>query len=504
MFLGTEQLLGGLVDVFTAGNLLAIVLGIILGIVVGAAPGLNSIMAIAIAVPLTFYMSPLSAIVFLLAVNKGGTFGGSITAILINTPGSPESAVTGFDGYPLAQAGKAEKALKMSLYASVIGDTFSDLVLILVAAPLAAVALKMGPPEITAVIFFSLTLVVAMTGRSMLTGLIIACFGFLTALIGTDPIEGTSRLTFGIQVLDEGIPLIPTAIGLLAVTEIFLQFEKKTAGIKDDIVAVASTDPKDKTVSLKEFKGASKSIVRGSLIVTAIGALPGVGAIIAAFLSYGAAKRASKSPELFGKGSLEGLAAAESANNAVIGSNLIPLFALGIPGNVVAAILIGAFMIHGVIPGPMMFQEHGRLIAGIFIALLLANLANFIINLFSLKLFAKIVNVPKVIIFPIVFILCITGSYLSTGDLFGMVVMGLYGVIGYLMVKLDLSFLPMIIGFILGPIFEVSLRQTMILSDNSLMIFITRPISLAFILLSVISIWQFGVKRKRKQAALAK
>jgi putative tricarboxylic transport membrane protein len=499
MFLGVEEILGGLLDVFVPGNVLAIIVGIVLGLLIGAAPGLNAIMAIAIAVPLTYYMSPLSAIAFLLAVNKGGTYGGSITAILINTPGSPESAVTGLDGHPLARVGKAEKALKMSLYASVIGDTFSDLVLILVAAPLAAVALKMGPAEITAVIFFSLTLIAAVTGRSLLVGLVSACLGFLTALVGTDPIEGTSRFTFGILELENGIPLIPHAIGLLAIAEIFLQIEKKPSGQRDAISVPKSTNPLDKRVTAQEFKAASPSIMRGSLIGTTVGALPGVGALIAAFLSYGAAKRASKNPELFGQGSLEGLAAAESANSAVIGSNLIPLFTLGIPGNVVAAVLIGAFMIHGIVPGPLMFQEHGRLIAGIYTALLLANLVNFIISRFSLKLFAKIVNIPRMIVFPTILILCITGAYLSVSSIFGVIVMGLVGVIGYLMNKLRISYLPMIIGFILGPIFEVSLRRSLILSDNNLLIFLTCPIALVFIIMAALSMWRFEIKGRGKK-----
>jgi putative tricarboxylic transport membrane protein len=499
MFLGLEEILGGIIDVLSIGNFLSIVSGIILGLIVGAAPGLNAIMAIAIAVPLTFYMSPLAAIAFLIAVNKGGTYGGSVTAILVNTPGSPESAATCFDGHPLAKAGKAEKALKMSLYASVFGDTFSDLVLILVAPPLALIALKMGPPEITAVILFSLTLIAAVAGRSLLTGLISACFGFLITLIGTDPIEGTIRLSFGIRYLENGIPLVPIAIGMLAITEVFNQTEKKTSHQRDAISLKANPEPEDRKVTFNEFKGTSRTILRGSFIGTAVGALPGVGAVIAAFLSYGAAKRASKNPELFGKGSLEGLAAAESANNAVIGSNLIPLFSLGIPGNVVAAILIGAFMIHGIIPGPMMFQEHGRLIAAIFAAMLIANLVNFIIGRASLKLFARITDIPRVIIFPVILILCITGAYISTSGIFGVVVMFVFGVIGYLMGKLKISYVPMIIGFILGPIFEVSLRQSLILSGNSLMIFITHPIALVFVLLTAVSIWRLGFELKKKK-----
>lgn len=497
MFLGIQNILGGISDVFTLSNLLVIAGGILLGQVVGAAPGLNAIMAIAIAVPLTFYMSPLAAIAFLLAVNKGGAFGGSVTAILVNTPGSPEAAATCLDGHPLAQKGQAEKALKVSLYSSIFGDTFSDLVLALVAAPLSVVALKMGPPEITTVILFSLTLIAAVAGRSLLIGLLAACFGFMMSLIGTDPIEGTSRLSFGIIELEDGIPLVSSAIGLLAVSEIFLQFEKKIAGHSHAVSRVASPKPADRQVSKREFKGILPAILRGSVIGTGIGILPGVGAVIASFISYGSAKRASKHQELFGKGSLEGIAAAESANNAVIGANLIPLFTLGIPGNVVAAILIGAFMIHGVIPGPTMFQDHGRLIAGIFTAMLLANLVNFLIARASLRVYAKTAFLPRSIVFPVILILCITGAYISENGMFGVIVMYACGLVGYFMAKFNISYVPFIIGYILGPIFETNLRQTLIISGGSLEIFFTRPLALAIIILTLISIVRFVWQRNK-------
>ena len=498
-----EQILPGLSDVFTLTTLIYIALGISMGIFVGAVPGLNGPMAIAIAVPLTFFMHPLAAITFLVGILKGSRYGGSISAILLNTPGDPEAAATCFDGYPLARQGKAEKALKMALYASVCGDIFSDLVLIMVAAPIALVALKMGPPEITAVILFALTIIAAVSGRSMLKGLIAAAFGIFINCVGLDPVTATSRLCVGFIELQNGIPLMAVGIGMLALSEVLIQMEEHTVAPRDAISLVRDAKKEDRTVSLREFKGSLKTILRSSAIGTGVGALPGIGATIAAFLGYGAAKRASKTPEKFGKGALEGVAAAEAANNAVVGANLIPLFTLGIPGNVAAAILIGAFMIHGVTPGPLMFQEHGRLIYGIYGALLIANGLNLAIGNFGLRFFAMVMRAPKQIIYPIITICCVTGAYMADNSLFAVSLMIIFAILGYFMKKLDFSFVTFIIGFVLGPILELSLRQTMILSKNNPMILIQHPISLILLILTALSIWKLGfpsqkVKRKKK------
>jgi putative tricarboxylic transport membrane protein len=357
-----ETILAGLGDTFTLTNILFIFLGVNMGVFVGAIPGLNGPMAIALAVPLTFYMSPLAAIAFLVGINKGGTYGGSIAAILLNTPGAPEAAATCYDGHPLAKKGKGEKALKMALYSSIFGDTFSDIVLILVAAPIALVALKMGPPEILSVIIFALTIIAGLEGGQLVKGLIGAGLGILLASVGLEPNNATERLTFGLYDLENGFSLMALGIGMLALSEVLVQLEEKV-GRSGQIFRLDPNTPKaDRTISLKEMKGVSRTLVRSSVIGTCLGALPGLGAVIASFLGYGAAKRASKDPDSFGKGNLEGIAAAEAANNAVVGSNLIPLLTLGIPGNVAAAMLIGAFIIHGVTPGPLMFEEHGRLI----------------------------------------------------------------------------------------------------------------------------------------------
>lgn len=497
------ELLAGIGDAFTVTTIVYIALGVFTGIFVGAIPGLNGPMAIAIAVPLTYYMSPLAGIAFLIGINKGGTFGGSIAAVLLNTPGSPEAASTAFDGYPLAKKGKGLKALKMALYASVTGDTFSDLVLFTVAAPLAIVALKMGPPEMAAVFVFSLTIIAGLTGRSIVRGLIAATFGAFLSTVGLDIETASPRLTFGFYELIEGIPLIPMTIGLLALSEIIIQIEAWVLGRERDSGVIdvfgRSIPSADKRVSWAEFRACGRTIFRSALIGTGIGAVPGIGAVVAGFLGYGAAKRASKNPEEFGTGKLEGIAAAEAANSAVIGANLIPLLALGIPGSLSAAILIGAFLIHGVEPGPLIFKDHARLVYGIFAAMMIANVLNFFIGNIGLRLFAVIVSFPKYVIHPVVVVLCIAGAYATGSAMFSVAVMLTFAVLGYFMRKLDFSFATFIIGFALGPQFEESLRQSVILFHGNPLALAGHPIVMGFLALTVFSVWRI-VRRKEGSA----
>lgn len=492
-----EVVLAGFADTFTLTNILFIFLGITMGVFVGAIPGLNGPMAIALAVPLTFFMSPLAAIAFLVGINKGGTYGGSISAILLNTPGAPEAAATCYDGHPLAKQGKGEKALKMALYSSIFGDTFSDIVLILVAAPIAMVALKMGPPEILSVIIFALTIIAGLEGGQLVKGLIGAGLGILLASVGMEPNTASERLTFGLPELENGISLMALGIGMLALSEVLVQLESRGRN-QGQVFKMDPDMPKaDRTVSLKEMKGVSRTLVRSSIIGTTLGALPGLGAVIASFLGYGAAKRACKDPESFGKGNIEGIAAAEAANNAVVGSNLIPLFTLGIPGNVAAAMLIGAFIIHGVTPGPLMFEEHGRLIYGIYGGMLVANVLNLFIGAVGLRVFVRVLSIPRNIIYPIIIFICLTGAYMADNSLFAVAIMIGFAVLGYFMKKLQFSFVTFIIGFVLGPMFELSLQQTLVLSKNNILMMFQRPIALVFILLTIFFIWRTS-RRKPK------
>ena len=303
-----DTILAGIGDAFTLMNFAYIAFGVFMGIMVGAIPGLNGPMAIAVAVPLTYYMDPLAAVAFLIGINKGGTFGGSISAILLNTPGSPESTSTAFDGYPLVKKGKGMKALKMALYSSVTGDIFSDLVLFTVAAPLALVALRMGPPEMAAVFAFSLTIIAGLSGKSMLRGLLAAILGAFVACVGLDIETAQPRLTFGMGELIEGVPIIPLTIGLLALSEIIIQVEARVLGREKNVgtynVFGKDIPPEDKRVSWAEYRSCLRTIIRSAVIGTGVGAMPGIGAIVAGFLGYGAARRASRNPEEFGTGKL--------------------------------------------------------------------------------------------------------------------------------------------------------------------------------------------------------
>ena len=484
-----ETILAGIQDAFTIYNLLAIVAGIFLGIIIGAIPGLNAPMAIAIAVPLTYYLPTTAAIGFLLGINKGGTFGGSIAAILLNTPGTPEAAITCLDGYALAKKGKGIKAMKMALVSAVFGDTLSDLVLILVSAPLALVALQMGPTEVTAVILFSLGLIVALESKSLLKGLIAGCLGILVACIGMDPITTEERLTFGCVDLESGISILALGIGLLALSEVFLHLHRimfQSGGECGSGAVQFSDKPEDNKLSFAEIRASLKTMLRSTGIGTFLGIMPGLGAILAAYLGYGMAKKSSKDPDSYGKGNLDGVAAAESAASSVCGANLVPLFTLGIPGNVAAAMLIGAFVIHGVTPGPLMFEENGEIVYGIFASILVANFLNLFVGSVFLRVFAKVMCLSEYYIFPIISLICITGAYVESSSMFFVVIMLATALLGYFFKLLGYPFITFIIGFILGPKLELSLQQMLVISDHGLLILFMRPVAAAFMTLLIV------------------
>lgn len=497
-----ETVLAGLGSAFTLANVVFVAFGVFTGIVVGAIPGLNGPMAIAIAVPLTFVLDPLTAIAFLVGINKGANFGGAISAILLNVPGAAEAIATTFDGYPLAKKGKPLKALKMALYSSVFGDMFSDLVLIAVAAPFAILALKMGPAEITALLIFALTFIAAVVGNSMIKGLIAAALGMFCATIGLDSEASTPRMTFGLIELEDGIPLLAMVIGVLALSEILIQIEDHA---RDKIRAFDEINPfskdippEDRIVTKAEFLGSLRTMLRSSVIGTVIGAIPGLGSTLAGFLGYGAAKRASKTPEAFGKGAIEGVAAAEAANSAVVGANLIPTLALGIPGNLSAAILISALIIHGLTPGPMIFEQHGHVLYGLFGAMLIANFVNLFIGGAGLRFFAYVISLPKRFIYPALVLLCICGAYLTTQSMFAVGLMFGFTILGYVMRKLDFSIVAFIIAFIMGPLFEDALRQTVVLFEDEPAELLSHPIALLFIGITLFSLWRLASRARPK------
>ncbi|MBZ5487531.1 tripartite tricarboxylate transporter permease [Halomonas aquamarina] len=462
-------------------NFIAIALGVVIGVTVGSIPGLTATMAVALALPFTFSMQPVAAILLLVGIYKGGMYGGSITAILIRTPGSPASACTLLDGYPMAQQGHAKKALKTALFSSVIADFISNIALIFFAAYLAKIALNFGAPEFFWLICFSLTIIISLASGSMVKGLLAALMGILLSLVGLDSVFGSQRLTFGNYNLMDSISFIPLLIGLFAIPEIIEFYRKK---VVPHIKAKAS----GAGMTLAELKRSLKSIVRGSLIGVIIGAIPGTGATAAAFISYSDARRRSPNKANFGKGEVEGVAAAEAGNNGVAGATLIPLLSLGIPGDVITAIILGAFMVHGLTPGPIMFQENLSLIYALFLGIMFSSLILLVVGNAAIKYFSLIADIPKSILFPIVLMFCVYGAYAVNNATFDIWLMLAFGVVGYLFNRTGIPAAPFLIGFILGPMFEDNLRRSLLISNGDLSVFVRGPITWFFIAITFGSI----------------
>ncbi len=489
---------------FAVGNIAWILFGVTLGYLVGALPGLGKGTATAVAIPLTFYLEPLSAIAFLVGISKGSTAGSAVSAILLNTPGEPSSTPTAMAGYPLARAGKAQKALKMGLFASVLGDLFSTVVLILVAQELAEYALGIGPVELTAILAFSMVFIAGLSGRSMIKGLIAGLFGILISCMGLEIETGSPRLTFGLIELYDGLPLIPVAIGMLALSEMMIQIGQRQRLADEADLLKGSSKREDQIVTLADWKNCIRPIVRGSLIGTVVGILPGLGASVGSFLSYGAERRASgRGADFEESGAIEGVAAAESADNAVVPASLVPLFAIGIPGSVIAAILIGAFTIQGITPGPLLFLENKDLILGVYVSMLAASVMLLFIGYFGQNMFARIVRISPALIMPIVVFLCCIGAYLQGGGTFGIGVMIVFGIIGFFSKKYDFSFVTFLIGFVIGPSFELSLRQSLGLVTD-LPELLDHPVAIVFAVLAVVGVWRLTVLQRKQMAEMAK
>ncbi|WP_159587242.1 tripartite tricarboxylate transporter permease [Chelativorans xinjiangense] len=497
-----EYLFVGFQDVVDPGILPWLTVGVTLGYVVGALPGLGKGTGVAVSIPLTFYLEPVAALGMLIGIAKGSGAGSAVSAILLNTPGEPSSAPTALDGYPLARQGKAQKALKMGLYASVIGDFLSTLILIGLAAPLASYALMIGPVELCAILLFSLTFVGGLSGRSLTKGLIAAALGVFFATVGLEVETFVPRFTFGLLELEDGISLVPMAIGMLALAEMIVQagdlrtLDAETANIKD------GTAREDRVVLASEWRRCIPAILRGTAIGSAVGILPGLGASVGSFLSYGATQRLSRTPEKFGTGMIEGVAAAESADNAVVPSSLVPLFALGIPGSVIAAILIAAFILHGLTPGPLMFKEQPRLVADVYAAMICASLIMLIVGCTGQRVFAQVIKVPLRLIIPGVLLLCSVGAYMETGSIFSIYVMLFFGVLGFFARKLDFSFVTFLIGFVIGPKLELSFRQSIQILGHDMTNLVKHPIAVAFIFLTIAVVWWIG--RGNRPAAAAR
>lgn len=477
-------------------NILAIGGGMLCGVIVGAIPGMTGTMAVALALPFTFSLSPITGILLLVGIYKGSIYGGSISAILINTPGTPAASCTVLDGYPLAEKGNAGKALKMALFSSCTADFISNLSLIFFAGIIASFALRFGPPEFFVLIVFSLTIIAGVSGKSLLRGLLSGCIGLLLATVGLDLIYGTNRFNFGSPDLMVGLNFIPVLIGLFALPEMIDAATKKLSSEKT-VPQFGSTN-----LSFKEYKQSFKTIIRGSLIGVVMGAIPGIGGAPAAFMSYSEAQRTSKNSDNFGKGELEGVAAAEAGNSGCCGSTMIPLLALGVPGDVITAVILGAFMIHNLTPGPLLFEQNIGLVYAIFMGMILSSIFMLFAGLISIRIFSKIAEIPKTLLFPIVLVLCFFGAYAVNSSLFDVQVMVAMGVFGFFMLKVELPVAPFLIAFILGPMLEDNLRRSMLLSHGDPTILMRSPICWFFGAMTLLSI--FLIIRKNMQAFMLK
>lgn len=495
-----EQFLGGLSILMQWQNLLVIPLGLAIGIVVGAIPGLTSDLGIILCIPLTYGMDPTMAILMLLAIYCGGTYGGSITAILINTPGTSANAATLFDGYPMTVKGQAFKALQMALFASTIGGLISAFALLFLAPLIAKITLLFGPAEYFALAVFGLSVIAGVSNNSIFKGLIGACIGLFMATVGVDNISGTSRFIFGQRKLMAGIDLIIALIGMFAISEILMKskYNPKT----DHKTISASAITKDK-ITRDEYRRCRKPIALGSLIGVVIGATPGTGGGLAAFIAYNQTKQSSKHPETFGHGEIEGVAASESANNGACGATMIPMLTLGVPGDGATAILMGAFMLHGMVPGPTLFAEQGNILYAIMLGLIVVNVFMYIIGSGFTRFYAHITRIPYEILAPIVMTFCIAGAYSTNNRVYDIFIILIFGIVAYFLRRMDFQLVPILLGIVLGPLAEKNFRRAMVISEGSFKIFFTRPISCAFILIAVGSVLLFAWKNYKARAAKA-
>ncbi|RVT81553.1 hypothetical protein DXV76_20385 [Rhodobacteraceae bacterium CCMM004] len=461
---------------------LAMVLaGALFGVVVGAIPGLTTAAAIAIVLPITFYMEPLAGLVLLYVIGKAGRYGGSIAAILFNTPGTSAAAATQIDGHPLALQGKAGKAIKVGTFSSACGDLFGDMLLICFSALIASWTLRLGPPEYFAIYMMAFVVIGSVVSESVLKGLLSAVFGILIALIGLDFISGANRMTFGVTDLMGGLTLVPVLIGVFVVSEVLVQAETHAGKGRRLTIAPMPKSASDRNLEREDIRRIAPVVMRSSVYGSVIGMLPGLGSAVACFVAYGEERRRAKRPELWGKGAIEGVAAPEAANNAVSGPAMIPLLTLGIPGSTVGAMMMGVFLIHGIQVGPTIFTQSGEIIYALFAAGLLGILCYAVIGWNLSGLVGKMIAIlPPRLIYPTVLMIGFLATYSVRTSLFDVGVSVVFGLVGYVMRRYGFSPAAFVISFILAPGAEQALRQSLRMSGDDLGIFFTRPIALVF------------------------
>ncbi len=460
-------------------NLFYCFIGVFIGTLVGVLPGIGPVGAMSLLLPITFNSTPEGAIIMLAGIYYGAMYGGSTTSILVNIPGEAASVVTCLDGYAMARQGRAGPALGMAAFGSFIAGTLSVIGLMLLAPPLAQFALRFGPPEYFTLMVMGVTILTYLAHGSMSKALIMAAFGIVLGLIGLDSISASPRFTFNKLELLDGIGLVPIVMGLFGISEVLLNIEQ---GIRREIV---KTSLKGLLPTAKDWRDSTGPIARGSLLGFFLGILPGGGAVISSFISYAVEKRISREPERFGKGAIAGVAGPEAANNAATGGAFIPLMTLGIPSNVVIAMLLGAFMIHGVTPGPLLMKQNPQIFWGVIVSMYVGNAMLLILNLPLIGIWVKILKIPYKILFPLILLFCLIGVYSVSNSVFDIYIMLIFGILGYLMKKFEYEGAPLVLAFVLGPMMENNLRKSLIISQGDFSIFFTRPLAAVSLIISL-------------------
>ena len=474
-------------------NLLYAFIGCVLGTLIGVLPGLGPAAGTAILIPVTFSLDPIGGIIMLAAIYYGAMYGGTITSVLVNVPGEAASVITCLDGYQMAKQGRAGPALGIAAIGSFIGGTFATLALMVVSLPLANFALRFGPPEVFALLVVGLSLVTGLSGKSIFAALIMTMFGLMLAMIGMDPVRGAPRFTFGIPPLYDGIGFIPVVMGLFGVGEILLSMEAP-------VLEVIKTKITDLLPKREEWRVSTGAIGRGTIIGFFLGLIPGIGAIIPTFLAYVVEKKVSKHPEKFGTGVIEGVASPETANNAYANGAMVPLLTLGIPGSPTLAVLMGAFIIHGLTPGPFLFKERPDVVWGLIASLYLGNVMLLILNLPLVGFWAKLLQIRYEFLYPGILLFCILGAYSLNQSVFDVGVMIAFGVLGYIFRKLDWPLAPTVLALILGPMMERALRTSLEMSGGDLSILVTRPISAVLLIVAAVVLLSPAVRLLGKRA----
>ena len=493
-----QSLAIGAAAVCTPQGILIMLLCTAAGIIFGSIPGLSATMAIALFLPLTYSMTPLMGMTCLVSVYIGGVSGGLISAILLRMPGTPSSVATCFDGYPLTQKGQGMKALGVGIFYSFIGTIFSIIVLILLAPNLATLALKFGDYEYFSIAVFSLTMIATLSSGSMVKGLLSGLFGIAIGTVGMAPVDAAARFTFGSSQMKAGMDILPVLIGMFALSEIMVSAETSAKKNQPQLIQVSTKGVRGFGFTLKEFKEQLVNFLRSALIGLGIGILPGLGGPTSNLLAYSSAKSHSKYPEKFGTGIIDGVVATETSNNASVGGAMVPLLTLGIPGDMATAMLLGGLMIHGLQPGPLLFKEEPVLMYGIFIAMIISSFVMLIEESAGLKVFVSLLKIPKHILLPIIFVLCVVGAFGLNNRLFDAYLVIAFGLIGYIFIKLKLPVAPMIMGFVLGDMVETHLRRAMMDSKGSWEPFFTRPISALFLVITLLLIIYIAWKHIRQ------